>query len=174
MGPRAAGKTSVGRAVAARLGRPFVDTDEEIARRAGRPAGVVLASLGEPAFRDLEEREVARALARRGAVIALGGGALEREASVARLARSGAFVIRSLVAPEEAVRRMRADPTPRPPLTPGEDPVKEAREVAARREAVWARCAHAAVPTDGRSVEEVAADVAALWMAHVRASDSGA
>ena len=48
-------------------------------------------------------------LTRRGAVIALGGGALEREASVTRLARSGAFVIRSLVAPEEAVRQKAAD-----------------------------------------------------------------
>ena len=87
VGPRGAGKTTVGRLVARRLGRPFVDTDDEIGRAAGRPAGRVLAEAGEPAFRALETRVVARALARRGAVIALGGGALESEATLARVRR---------------------------------------------------------------------------------------
>ncbi|HEX5010252.1 MAG TPA: shikimate kinase, partial [Planctomycetota bacterium] len=56
IGMRGAGKTTVGRELAARLSRPFVDVDDLIAELAGRPADEVLARDGEPAFRALEER----------------------------------------------------------------------------------------------------------------------
>ncbi len=69
-----AGKTTVGRQVAERIGRPFVDTDEEIEKRHGPIPE--LFERGEPEFRRLEEQIVAEALAGPKAVIALGGGAI--------------------------------------------------------------------------------------------------
>ena len=70
-----AGKTSTGRLLAAALGRPFHDTDEEVERASGR-AVVSFFPAEEPAFRRLEAEAVARLVAAGPSVIALGGGAL--------------------------------------------------------------------------------------------------
>lgn len=70
------GKSSVGRTVARRLGRPFHDTDELIERRSGMPAHEYLRRQGEPAFRALERSVLDEACADPGAVVATGGGAL--------------------------------------------------------------------------------------------------
>jgi len=70
------GKTSVGRAIAERLGRPFLDLDEAITRRTGRTPGRIIDEDGEAAFRALEAAEVRAAAAIPDAVLATGGGAV--------------------------------------------------------------------------------------------------
>jgi len=73
-----AGKTTVGAAVAARLGREFLDVDREMERAEG-PVAALFEERGEAAFRELEATFVARACDRRDpSVIAVGGGAVER------------------------------------------------------------------------------------------------
>ncbi len=62
IGCRGCGKTSVGRAVAAKLGWAFVDTDERVAALAGRPIAGIFATDGEAAFRELESRVIAEAV----------------------------------------------------------------------------------------------------------------
>jgi shikimate kinase/3-dehydroquinate synthase len=81
-----AGKTTLGRELARRTNRPFVDTDEEIEKRFG-PIGELF-ERGEPEFRQIEEQIVAEALAGPTAVIALGGGAVLSEATWNRLRRT--------------------------------------------------------------------------------------
>lgn len=74
------GKTTVGRRLAARLSRPFVDADEEIEAAAGRPVAEIFADFGEAAFRDGERRVIARLLESPAPmVLALGGGAFVQE-----------------------------------------------------------------------------------------------
>jgi shikimate dehydrogenase len=159
VGLRGAGKTTVGRAVAARLGRPFLDTDDDLARRAGRPAGRVLAEEGEAAFRERERASTARALCRRRAVVALGGGALESFPE--GLARHR--VVHLAVEPAEAARRVERDrATLRPPLAGAKDAEEEARATLAAREATYRRVATAVLRTDGRAVDDVVADVLAV------------
>jgi shikimate 5-dehydrogenase/shikimate kinase len=165
VGPRGAGKTTVGRLVAKALGKPFVDTDEEIARLHGAPAGRLLAERGEPAFRALESDAVARALARRGAVVALGGGALLDPASAGLVARR-ALRVNLLVEPAVAVARTAADAsTPRPPLRPDLSPLAESVLVSNERALLYATGAVASVRTDGTSPEHVAERVLSILRA---------
>jgi len=77
VGMMGAGKSAVGRELARRLGRPFLDTDREIEAERGIAIAEIFAREGEAAFRAVE-REMVERLAGRSAVVALGGGALGR------------------------------------------------------------------------------------------------
>ncbi|MBO4708849.1 MAG: AAA family ATPase [Kiritimatiellae bacterium] len=83
------GKTTVGRLVAKRLGREFVDCDEEIVRRSGCEIPAFFAEKGEKAFRDLEAEVIRDLSAQGGKVIATGGGAILRAENVANLRSNG-------------------------------------------------------------------------------------
>jgi shikimate kinase / 3-dehydroquinate synthase len=88
-----AGKTTTGRAVAIRLGRAFVDLDDEIERETGRRISDLFQEEGEVSFRALEEHALREVLARpEPAVIALGGGAVLSERNRAAL-RGNAFTV---------------------------------------------------------------------------------
>jgi len=129
IGMRGSGKSTVGRALAARLGRPFVDVDELIAELAGRSADEVLARDGEPAFRALEERALRLAAQRAVAVVATGGGSVLHADAFASLAR-GARVAWLDATPELLLQRATA--RPRPPLT-NLPPQEEIRALMSRR-----------------------------------------
>jgi len=138
---RASGKSTVGRLLAERLDRAFVDLDDETAIEDAalrgvpdmRAVGEILAREGLERFRDLESRALERVLARTHAfVLATGGGVVER-ARNRLLLRTRADCVWLRVPVDELQRRMRADPTLRPSLT-GVDPVAEVTLIAARRE----------------------------------------
>jgi len=86
IGPPGAGKTTVGRLLAAELGVGFTDTDAEVEAVAGKPVSDIFVEDGEPAFRELERAAVARALAEANGVVAIGGGAVLDPRTQARLA----------------------------------------------------------------------------------------
>lgn len=89
-GMPASGKTTVGRALALKLGREFYDTDVLIEKKTGKKISDIFAECGEAGFRDIES-DVVRHTANTvtGAVIATGGGAILREENVHALKRSG-------------------------------------------------------------------------------------
>jgi len=130
-----AGKSTVGREVADRIQRPFIDTDAEIERLHGPIPQ--LFERGEAEFRRLEEQIVAEALAGRPAVLALGGGAVLSEATSARLAAL-AFVVQVEVDVSTAWARVRASDRP---LARNED---DFRALFAQRQGVYAAVADAA------------------------------
>ncbi|MEO8851357.1 MAG: shikimate kinase [Allobranchiibius sp.] len=74
IGPPGAGKTTVGRLLAHRLGVPFTDTDQMVEQQAGMSISDIFIQQGEPAFRTLEAEAVSHGLQAEG-VLALGGGA---------------------------------------------------------------------------------------------------
>jgi 3-dehydroquinate synthase len=87
------GKSTVGRLVAARLGRPFVDTDQLVEAQAGMPVKKIFEVRGEAEFRILERMACLRVSALRGHVVALGGGALLDPANTAALEAGGVLVL---------------------------------------------------------------------------------
>jgi shikimate dehydrogenase len=90
IGMPASGKSTVGKALAESLGRPFYDSDEEIVKEAGMAIPAYFEAYGEAAFRDLESRVIAHlSSGLSGAVIATGGGAVLRGENVDRLKANG-------------------------------------------------------------------------------------
>ncbi len=81
VGLMGAGKSTVGRRLAKRLGLPFADSDEEIERAADHKISEIFDRFGEPSFRDGERRVIARLIEGAPKVIATGGGAFMNEAT---------------------------------------------------------------------------------------------
>lgn len=91
VGLSGSGKSTIGRLVAAHLGLTLRDTDRMIESATGESVAALFASRGEPAFRDLEAAAVAEACALSG-VVAVGGGAVLREANRAHMRRANLVV----------------------------------------------------------------------------------
>jgi shikimate kinase len=165
IGYRGTGKSTVGRILADRLGRAFLDCDREIEASSGRPIGAIFAESGEPAFRDWEERIIRELTAAdTGAVLATGGGAVLRQANRARLRHFG-FVAWLTADPAELARRLQADArglTGRPALTSA-GTLDEIAQVLAARSPIYAELADAVIPTDGREPVEVAEAILGCW-----------
>ena len=89
IGMPAGGKTTVGRMAAETLGRPFIDTDDWIVKKAGKSIPEIFAQEGEAVFRELESDAIREAGALTGAVIATGGGAVLRQKNVTALKQNG-------------------------------------------------------------------------------------
>jgi 3-dehydroquinate synthase len=148
-----AGKTTVGRILAARLSLPFVDADAAVEAAAGKSIGALFEE-GEGAFRALESRTVHSILEGPEAVVALGGGALG-DPSIAT-ALQWATVVWMDVSWREATRRLTGSDD-RPMLRRG-DP----KALFDQRRAAYERAADHVVAVDGRSPEELAEEIAAL------------
>lgn len=86
------GKTTVGRRLAAALGVPFLDLDQEIETRAGLTVRLIFERLGEPAFRQMEAEALRGTLALPDVVVATGGGTMAFEAN-SRLIRSNGLSV---------------------------------------------------------------------------------
>ncbi|MHC4918783.1 MAG: shikimate kinase [Planctomycetota bacterium] len=126
VGPRAAGKTTVGRALADRLGWGFRDTDDLLAAAVGQPAEDYLQNAGEAAFRTIEEQVVGAALLSTDPeVLALGGGAVLSPGTAPGTAPPGGVPAR---------------PGAGPGRTPGSDAAHAAHGPAAARGGEGAAC----------------------------------
>ncbi len=155
----ATGKSSVGKALAARLGREFVDVDVLIEAEGGKPVAAIFATEGEAAFRSLEAQVIARLQGRRRAVIATGGGTLGNPRSLSSLLADGLVV--TLRADPETILSRIGHGQDRPMLAGG-DPQARIRHLLAEREAAYAK-ADWQVKTAGKSIEQVAAEIVA-WL----------
>lgn len=152
LGMMAAGKSAVGRALAARLGWRHVDLDREVERAAGRSVAAIFAAEGEPAFRAREAAATAALAGAERLVLSPGGGWVTLPGVLESLG-PGTLSVWLQVEPEEAVRRAAAAPGERPLLS-GRDPLAAVRRLLAEREPLYAR-ADLALPTGGRSVDEI-------------------
>lgn len=160
IGPRACGKTTVGRLTAQALGRKFLDADQVLVERLGAPVADVVAAHGWSWFRDRESEVLADLAAQKDLVVACGGGVVLAEANRRVLSRG--FCVYVQCPAEILAARLMADPLlgQRPSLT-GRPLDQGAAQVLAEREPLYLSCAHLIAP-GAEPPDQVAAFIAAV------------
>src|SRR5688500_6275450 len=161
VGPPSSGKTTVGTALAGRLGVPFRDTDADVEAGTGQRVADLFIDLGEPHFRALEEQAVAVALEEHDGILALGGGAVLSAVTRERLTaytRAGGTVAWFGGDLASAAHRVGLGRT-RPVL--GLTPRATLRTPRAARAPLYAEVATVTVTTGGRAPGDVVDEVAA-------------
>ena len=156
VGPPGSGKSTVARALAERWRLRARDTDADIEALAGKPVSDIFVDDGEPAFRELERRAVAAALAEHDGVLALGGGAVLDVATRLALAayqQAGGAVVFLDVTLAHAAPRVGFNQSR--PLLLG-NPRARWQELMAQRRPVYEEVAGVTVLTDGLRPAEVA------------------
>ncbi|HEX9592300.1 MAG TPA: shikimate kinase [bacterium] len=146
-----AGKTTVGRALAARLGWATIDCDDLIEARAGKAIAAIFATEGEAHFRDLESAVAADLHRYQHTVITTGGGVVERPENLVHLRRAGR-VIYLRARPETLYGRVQG--SDHRPLLRVADPQARIRELLARRAPSYEQ-ADRIVDTDDLTIPEV-------------------
>lgn len=146
IGPRACGKTTVGRKLADRLQIEFYDSDEVLVQKAGCEIARFVEQNGWGGFRGLEAEVLRELMKKQGAVISCGGGIVVREEN--RVLLSDNFTVYIKADVQTLANRLQADPNhdQRPSLT-GKSIVDEIREILKEREELYSGCA--SVVADG-------------------------
>lgn len=145
------GKTAVGRRLAQRLKREFVDTDQEIERITGKTVAQIFARDGEVRFRSEEALLTKKLAAREGLVISTGGGLVLNPENVKLLGENGVFI--HLKASPEVIYQRLKNKKNRPLLLKG-DKRERIKSLLAEREEVYSRLAGCTVDTGEVSVDE--------------------
>jgi len=159
MGFMGSGKTSVGRCLAKRLGMTFVDMDDIIVKREGKPIPRIFAEEGEPYFRQAERRLVCELAAGDGQIIGTGGGIVLDPDNIADFSRTG-LVVCLQATPQTIFDRVAHD-TNRP-LLAGGDKMCRIREILDARRELY-DSVPCRIDTDDLSIEQVVERVIALY-----------
>lgn len=147
-----AGKTTVGKSVAKRLGRPFFDSDHELEARCGVRIPTIFELEGEDGFRLREAQMIDELTARSGVVLATGGGAVLRPENRAHLSARG-IVIYLRANPYDLWQRTRHDRNR--PLLQTENPRAKLEALYAQRDPLYREIAHYVIETGKPSVAQL-------------------
>lgn len=153
------GKTTVSAWLRDNRGLTEVDTDAMVVEREGMAIKDIFATRGEAGFRDCESAAIAALKDCRGLVISCGGGAVLREENVRSLKESSVIVLLT-AKPETILDRVRN--SDERPILNGHMDVDFIRSLMEKRKAAYEAAADVKVPTDGRSVEEIAKEICAF------------
>lgn len=134
----ASGKTVIGKELAKKLNRKFVDTDELIEKENKLKIYQIFSQFGEPYFRQLETEMIEKVTTEDNLVIAVGGGAVLKEKNMKNLEKNG-IIINLKVKPETVFERVKKDKVIRP-LLQTEDPFERIKELLKQREPYYMWC----------------------------------
>ena len=140
------GKTSLGKLLANRLGRGFIDLDQKIERDANMTIPEIFEKHGEKYFRELEKKAVREVSERKNLVIATGGGTV-KDAENVRLLKNSGVIICLTTEPEEIFRRTERRGE-RPVLDGSEDRLATIKKLLAEREIFYSQADYTIDTTD--------------------------
>lgn len=152
-----AGKSTLGRMLARRLGLVFVDADAELETRLGVTIPTIFEIEGEAAFRDREEAILASLVERSGIVLATGGGVVIRAENRARLRSNGTVLY---LHAEPSTLRERTRKSRHRPLLNAADPLARLAELYAQRDPLYREVAHSVIESDRERVMRFALELA--------------
>lgn len=159
IGLMGSGKSTIGRTIAKKLCRRFVDTDRLIERKSGKTVAEIFENEGEVVFRKLEKDAIKRVSQYIGIVIATGGGAIKDDENFKNLKECGWIV--SLYASAETLYKRISGKRVRPLLLNEKDPVKKLEEILEERKGTYGR-ADFQIDTEGKDINEIADEVISL------------
>ncbi|MBL8073652.1 MAG: shikimate kinase [Nitrospira sp.] len=157
IGYRGTGKSTVGKIVAARLGRELFSTDAEIVKSAEQTIPQIVEQHGWEYFRDLETKMCQDLAGKDGLVIDTGGGAILRPQNVEVLKRTGTLFW--LTASVETIAKRIGSDTQRPSLTGTKSFIEEIQDVLRERIPKYQAAADHLIETEGKSVTQVADEI---------------
>ena len=164
VGPMGAGKTSIGKRLAARLGLAFVDCDHRLEEVTGAAVPLIFECEGEAGFRARETALIAELMRGRGQLIATGGGAVLAEAN-RRALRERGFVVWLQASVPQQLERLARDRSR--PLLAVPDRRERLEALAAQRGPLYAGVADLPFNADGLAVataaERLLAELARVW-----------
>ncbi|MGY3693450.1 MULTISPECIES: helix-turn-helix transcriptional regulator [unclassified Bradyrhizobium] len=155
IGLRGAGKTTLGRMLAKKIGWSFVELNKEIEAQNGLSVAEIIALYGQEGFRRMEQAALTQLLARKELMVLATGGGIVSEALTFDLILSSFYTIWLKAEPEEHMARVRRQGDLRP-MADDRSAMAELRNILVSREPLYAR-ASAVVDTAGLSVDAAAA-----------------
>jgi len=153
IGPMGSGKTTLGRRIAPKLGYDFIDLDEELEKRCGVEVAVIFEIEGEQGFRERESGLLAEIAARRGQLIATGGGSVLSEAN-RDVIRTNGIVVWLKTSVSQQIHRLERDK--RRPLLAAPDRRTRLTAMAEQRNPIYASLANLVFESQNRPLIQMA------------------
>lgn len=150
------GKSAVGRTIAKKLGRRFIDTDRLIERKVGKTIPEIFDQSGEETFRVIEKETIKRVSQYIGIVIATGGGGVKDQESFKYLRESG-WIIALYASPETVYKRIFGKRV-RPLILKEDDPVKILEKIQNERKSMYAM-ADFQINTESKEINQIADEI---------------
>ena len=151
------GKTAVGKVLAEKLGRSFVELDSLIEQKAGKSIPEIFQQEGEIAFRELEMRVTEEIANKKKAVIACGGGIVLNKINIDRLRKSSRIVYLT-ASPEVMLKRVSSEEGQRP-LLEVDNPTLTIRELLGFRKPFYERAADIKIDTSKLDINAVSKQI---------------
>jgi len=159
IGLRGAGKSTLGRALAAARGVPFIELDREIERESGLALGEIFALYGQAAFRRFERRCLETMIERHQAAVIATGGSIVSEPGTFDLLLAACLTVWLKAAPAEHMGRVLAQGDTRP-MAENAEAMEDLRRILAGRETLYSK-ADAIVDTAGKTIAQSLAELSA-------------
>lgn len=152
-----AGKSSVGRALAKKLGKTFVDVDKRIEKKAGKSVVLIFAEDGETSFRKMEKAATAEVARKAGQVIACGGGVVLNKSNIDALKTNAVLIY--LKASEAVIHKRVSSGRNKRPLLAGQKGLDTVTDMMAARRPLYEQAADITLDTSRLSIEAAANEI---------------
>lgn len=157
IGMRGSGKTTIGKILAKKLGKKFIEMDELIVKKAKMTTPEIVEKFGWDKFRDLEEQVATNVSKLKNIVNATGGGVILRERNIKNLKKNG-IVFWLQVDVDTLLKRIGDDPN-RPSLTENKDRRTDMEITLKERRHLYKKAANFTVDTENKSVYQVVEEI---------------